>query len=262
MNGNKALLILNTPINFDIEKYWFDPSVKYKICADGGANRLNDYNKKKESIGISLDLFKGMFLIPNFHYILIMVLTPLIISLYYQPSIIIIMFLVVFLSLLHKKNQNPLLVPDLIIGDMDSYVGFNSKIIKIEDQDTTDFTKCIMHIENNLGITDIIVIGGYGGRFDHECGNMQTIVKSNSHIVMIDKNNYVCKINVGDNNFECNGYCGLIPLTKSKIKTDGYTWNVDQEIEFGGLISTSNHAIGPVNVNLEYGLCLFWKSNL
>jgi thiamine pyrophosphokinase len=255
MEESKVLLILNTPINFDIEKYWFDPLVKYRICADGGANQLNDYNKKK----INPNPFEGWLFIEKLIFLLNASLITVIIS-SYNPILLIIFFLILFLY--RNKNKRNSLVPDLIIGDMDSYSGFDSRVIKIEDKDTTDFTKCIRHIENNLRIINIIVIGGYGGRFDHECGNMQTIAKSKCHIIMIDKDNYVCKINIGSNNFECNGYCGLIPLTKSKIKTEGFTWNVDQEIEFGGLISTSNHAIGPVNVNLKYGLCLFWKSNL
>lgn len=47
MEKKVALIILNTEINFDIEKYWLDPSVVVKICVDGGAIRLNTYNQKK-----------------------------------------------------------------------------------------------------------------------------------------------------------------------------------------------------------------------
>jgi len=206
MDKKVALIILNTKINFNIEKYWHDPNIIIKICADGGANRLNKYNLK------------------------------------------------------NKQNLKYKLVPDLIIGDMDSYTGFDTKIIKIDDQDTTDFTKCVMHIENNFEVDEIHVIGGFGGRFDHECSNMQTILKSSIKIIMFDKDNYVCKINIGHNIFSANGYCGLIPFTPSKLKTKGFTWDVDQEIAFGGLISTSNNAIGDVFIDLEYGLCLFWKA--
>jgi thiamine pyrophosphokinase len=199
-----ALLILNTKINLSLPvfaKYW--DSATIKICADGGATRLEIYNVK------------------------------------------------------HSTNY----IPDLIIGDMDSYSGNNKEILKINDQDTTDFTKCIQYLEGR-NISDILVIGGYGGRMDHVFANYDTIIKSNSKIVMIDRDNYSCKINLGSNTFECNGYCGLIPLTKSKVKTEGFEWNVDGEMGFNILISTSNRAVGRVNISLEYGDCVFWKSNL
>lgn len=248
MDKKVALIVLNTEINFDIEKYWLDSSVSIKICADGGATRLNTYNQNNK--------FKRL----NFNYIFILSLLSLITSFfYYQFVFLTISLLLLLLNV--KDNKFVKLVPDLIIGDMDSYKGFNSKVIKIEDQDTTDFTKCVTYIEKHFKVDKIIVIGGFGGRFDHECANMQTILKSQIKIVMIDKDNYICKINIGDNIFTSNGYCGLIPFTKSKVKTKGFQWDVDQEIEFGGLISTSNNAIGNVHINLEYGLCLFWKSN-
>lgn len=162
----------------------------------------------------------------------------------------------------YNLKHNTHYKPDLVIGDMDSYTNdnINVKVIKIDDQDTTDFTKCVMYLED-IGVTDITVIGGYGGRLDHQCANLQTIIKSKAKITMVDKDNYTCKILKGNNKFQANGYCGLIPLSKSKVTTKGFRWDVDGELEFEGLISTSNHAIGKVEVFLEYGSCLFWTTN-
>jgi len=218
-----ALLILNTKITVDLSNYWNNFNIK--ICADGAMHRLSTYNQK------------------------------------------------------HNTNYKP----DLIIGDMDSYTDLNNdvRIIKIDDQDSTDFTKCVMYLEcfdlskhsdlfpldngnklKDIGITNILVIGGYGGRLDHQCANLQTIIKSKAIITMIDKDNYCTKILKGDNIFTANGSCGLIPLVKSKVKTQGLKWDVDGELEFEGLISTSNYADGKIHVNLEYGSCLFWKEQL
>ena len=163
----------------------------------------------------------------------------------------------------YNQKHNTNYKPNLIIGDMDSYLNKDNdvRIIKIDDQDTTDFTKCVTYLED-IGIAEILVIGGYGGRLDHQCANLQTIIKSKAVLTMIDKDNFCTKIPVGDSTFKSNGNCGLIPLSKSKIKTIGLKWDVDQELDFEGLISTSNYAVGKVNVNLEYGSCLFWSQRI
>lgn len=105
----------------------------------------------------------------------------------------------------YLKEQNQMVeINDIasliIIGDMDSYIGDHSNIIKLNDQDTTDFTKCVNYLES-LKVFDILVIGGYGGRLDHQCANLETIIKSKYNMIMVDGLNYVQKINKGINIF-------------------------------------------------------------
>ncbi|KAK3260542.1 cAMP-dependent protein kinase subunit, variant 2 [Cymbomonas tetramitiformis] len=83
-------------------------------------------------------------------------------------------------------------VPDVIVGDLDSlrpdvrafYAARGSVVIdKASDQDTTDLHKCIAFLEDKLDSeprsslcqSKILIVGGLGGRVDHEFGNYNVL---------------------------------------------------------------------------------------
>lgn len=174
-------------------------------------------------------------------------------------------------------------IPDLISGDFDSikaevldyYKEKNVEIIETQDQNYTDFTKCLKIVFNkikSLEIERIIVLGGLGGRFDHQLSNINTLYKmrdckfdANIQIYLISQTSVVFLLFKGKNTIEINtGFedemCGLIPIGGlcEHVTTSGLKYNLDgQQLEFGHLISTSNSYDGskkPVFVDTNKSL--------
>ncbi|CAK9291970.1 unnamed protein product [Gordionus sp. m RMFG-2023] len=209
-----------------------------------------------------------------------------------------------------SNNMKPF-IPDLIAGDLDSsdiqllskFNDLGTNIIKINDQNQTDFTKTIRVIGKILGgnlsylsyglddsqisfpfnakinfaktknndiYYEIIVLGGLNGRFDHVIAAINTLYitfrdfidynnKIDNHyskpnplpliylvspqsIAMLIAPKFIYKI-ILDTGFEGEA-CGLINFAgKCKgIITQGLKWNLnlDDTLEFGKMISTSN----------------------
>ena len=132
------------------------------------------------------------------------------------------------------------LTPQVIIGDLDSLDSdvesfySNVKIIRIDDQDSNDFEKCIQMISNNQEIEKILAIGALGGRFDHQMANINILYKyPRLKIFLISKESIVFLLDSGqhrihsivDDTFKSN--CGLIPIgSAALVKTSGLEWDL------------------------------------
>lgn len=72
------------------------------------------------------------------------------------------------------------LSPTYIVGDGDSYTQQQghgqAKMIAHEDQNFTDFEKCIA-FARDVNLLPALVLGMSGGEIDHVLGNMQALVK-------------------------------------------------------------------------------------
>ncbi|KAI9332391.1 thiamine pyrophosphokinase [Obelidium mucronatum] len=162
-------------------------------------------------------------------------------------------------------------LPDLIRGDLDSvrpdvsdwYSSHGVVISKSDCQYSTDFGKCVAHIESveaKTGIVhEIIAMGALGGRFDQTLSSVfmlyqmqkkdkeegkeirKVYLVSNESIALLlnpeSKHHIVC-------NMDLEGpTCGLIPMSgRALVETQGLKWNLDHSIpmSFHELISTSN----------------------
>ncbi|MBR6792489.1 MAG: thiamine diphosphokinase, partial [Ruminococcus sp.] len=71
------------------------------------------------------------------------------------------------------------LVPDILIGDFDSYIDevhFDGEIIRtVPEKDDTD-TIMAVRLAISRGVRRIILYGALGGRFDHSIANIQTLL--------------------------------------------------------------------------------------
>lgn len=80
------------------------------------------------------------------------------------------------------------IVPDVIIGDMDSVerkLPYEIKQVKLKcEKDDTDTEACINYLMEN-GYKEIILLGALGGRKDHELANIMLTVYAAQHGVKL-----------------------------------------------------------------------------
>ena len=114
--------------------------------------------------------------------------------------------------LLKTKN-----IPKYIIGDLDSiihkeeWISRGSKIFKINEQETTDFDKCISLIDAKK----IIGIGFADQRLDHFLAVCSSLVKHKRIILIIGRRDLI--LNLPNNfsiNLPLNSRVSLFPMTK------------------------------------------------
>jgi len=145
------------------------------------------------------------------------------------------------------------LVPDLIIGDLDSISSeamkefkSSSKIIQLKRQNDTDVEKCLKYaIKNNFN--EALLAGVTGNRLDHTFCNLGIILKFFSQIdlSLIAENSHL-KSYKGKTNLK--SYIGeTISLygfdKKTKITSSGLKYSLKQTaLPFGKKESTSNVA--------------------
>lgn len=159
-------------------------------------------------------------------------------------------------------KEHPDLVPDVLVGDMDSakpeaVEAFKAKGVDVRnmssDQDSTDLEKSLAAAKS-LGCEQVIVAGkfaGVGGRLDHTFGIFNALHKSLSsglQVAVISDDCCCFLLDEGEHEIsvassDADTHCGLVPLggVCQSISTRGLRWDMqDASMQFGGLVSTSN----------------------
>jgi len=162
--------------------------------------------------------------------------------------------------------------PDLITGDFDSahkvhvdhFRSLGTKVIETPDQNLTDFTKCLeqlgalTHDEPKMGTVDaVLVFVESSGRLDHIMANIQTLFLAQKFIdkavLLISSCNITWLLSPGSHQIKVNdlidhaSHCGLIPMDGQVIATSkGLKWDIDGELKFGDVVSTSNGFLSDV----------------
>lgn len=134
--------------------------------------------------------------------------------------------------------------PAYVVGDGDSLqsgVSENDSIfVKISDQDTTDFEKCILFAREQ-GLGSSLVLGFSGGEIDHILGNTQALLKHAQHHKLYFLDAYphaetlTCGFKVGipltqgiqTFSFPRATCISIIPFEPVAIRTCGLRWNLD-----------------------------------
>ena len=146
------------------------------------------------------------------------------------------------------------LIPDLIIGDLDSiyadvksFYESRSKIIVYTRQSDTDVEKCLKYLIKNK-FTEVILLGATGDRLDHSFCNMGIVLKFYNEI----------KINILHQKSFLQCFTGNVLLKtvnneiislygfdkKTKIKSIGLKYPLEKiSLQFGEKESTSNVAV-------------------
>lgn len=134
---------------------------------------------------------------------------------------------------------------DLIIGDLDSAETADfadTRVIQMDDQNTTDFQKCLSRISAPM----VIAIGFLGGRLDHQMAAFSALLKTTSRVVLVDDTTCVGIVWKGFRvDVPRDAQVAFYPLVPVVATMAGVKWPVaDTTLAPDGVISTSNHALG------------------
>jgi len=158
------------------------------------------------------------------------------------------------------------LVPDLIIGDLDSIstkalkeYKYSSKIIRIKRQNDTDVEKCLKYAIKNR-FSEALLVGVTGNRLDHTFCNLGIVLKFFTSIKfsLIAENSflkpYTGKLKLKTHPGETFSVYGLD--IKTKITSKGLKYKLNNiALPFGVKESTSNIATGKeVDLNITGGV--------
>ncbi len=148
------------------------------------------------------------------------------------------------------------LVPKYILGDLDSivfpekWIEKGSKLIKMSDQDSTDFDKCISVIKSKK----IIALGFMDQRLDHFLAVCSSLVKLRRSIFLVGKRDVIFHM---PNDFSIklpiNSRVSLFPLNEIKtVQAVGLKYPVEN-LNFSpmGKIGTSNISTSE-NIRISY----------
>lgn len=144
------------------------------------------------------------------------------------------------------------IVPEAIVGDLDSVEDLNywrqvSSVVKVAEQDSTDFEKCLYSIMAPC----FIAIGFTGGRLDHTLAAIhilqkihqtkQVLLVSSDDVVYVTGKSVELKLPVGTR-------VSLYPLNRTTFKSSsGLLYPLDNlTLQSGEMIGTSNASTEPV----------------
>lgn len=159
-------------------------------------------------------------------------------------------------------------MPDIVIGDMDSFVSHEEETVEINHQpgqETNDLEKALIYARENEG-THINILGATGYRLDHTLKNLSVLIQFHSHfedIVLHDDygttklltKEFVAQLPVGTQ-------ISLFPLSGKVegVHTKGLKYPLEKEtLENGVRDGSSNEVVSnPVKITHEVGdLLLF-----
>ncbi len=167
------------------------------------------------------------------------------------------------------------IVPDYVIGDMDSVNGEvltewrenkGTKVVLDEDQDKTDMELAIK-LANSLDPDEIEVLGAIGDRLDHTLGNIWCLDKVRGGIKarILDENHEIILVK---DSLEIQGEVGdivsVIPMTGVQgLSYEGMKWGVeDHDCEWGWLGVCNRLEKSKAKISVKKGKVLVIKYNI
>jgi len=153
-------------------------------------------------------------------------------------------------------------VPDITIGDMDSYHSdqHNFPVISLRDQETNDLEKALQ-FACKKGVKSCVILGATGRRLDHTLKNISVLQQFNSHYESL-----LIKDNYGDTSvldhhtklhLPINTTISLFPIsgTVTNIVLKGFEYSLENEcLTNGKRDGTSNKIVKtPAEISYEQG---------
>jgi thiamine pyrophosphokinase len=148
-------------------------------------------------------------------------------------------------------------MPDAVIGDFDSIRPEDAarippeRLHRIDEQDSTDFDKCLRHIRARF----VLAAGFTGARRDHELAAYNALVRRADQRVILVGEHDVCFVAPRDWRIDLAPATrvSLFPLSPVTGRSEGLRWPIDG-IGFAphGRVGTSNEAVGgPVRLAMD-----------
>lgn len=163
----------------------------------------------------------------------------------------------------HNYLASTAIIPDFIIGDLDSYhhtmaVPDKIQIIQTPDQNKTDFEKAIIFLADK-GIQHFDIYGATGHASDHFLGNLSVALQYHSQYQITFHDNYghffFAKkyqeiVNINNHIVSFIPFCEVTDLTITGVQYP----LVNQTLTFGKFISVRNKAISDlVKITFQQG---------
>ena len=152
--------------------------------------------------------------------------------------------------------------PNLVIGDLDSFVNDNQKlqkaeIIKINSQDNTDFEKTLDFLLDR-GLNQFLVVAFSGGRIDQTLANLQIAYEYSKKckIVLADSQYMVCPVRDSLISDAGRGLVvSLIPMEDgTRVSTDGLKYKLNHVLLRKGGRGVSNEStMDNIQVTIHEG---------
>ncbi|MCH9753278.1 MAG: thiamine diphosphokinase [Alphaproteobacteria bacterium] len=133
------------------------------------------------------------------------------------------------------------IIPDFIVGDMDSFKGSKhipqDRVIVTEDQNYTDFEKTIKFVKE-ASFGSALVLGMNGGEIDHIINNVNTFVRYSRELSMWfydipskghSKLGAMSVNGTLDFNLEEGAMVSLFSYDQGKLKTEGLVWEINSK---------------------------------
>lgn len=172
----------------------------------------------------------------------------------------------------HLFNEN--LVPDIIIGDLDSldaevlnrFQGVGVELQKHPTHKDKSDTELSIEYAIEKGANDIVLLGAIGSRLDHSMANIMMLYKlinQNINVTIIDSHNevFITKDLLRLSNKEGH-FVSIIPLIDSKVTLRGFEYDTNSVVfNIGSTLGISNVVKDEVGlVKVEEGICLVIRS--
>ena len=159
-----------------------------------------------------------------------------------------------------EQGKSDYITPHIVAGDFDSLKKETrefmekrgTKFVTTEDQDYTDVQKNTLVALQHNSKDPFLVVGGYGGRFDHTIGVIHaSLWCTQTPLWLLDDKNLMIWLRPELNCLSIprewtTGKCSLIPLSEpiEHIKTEGLEYELDGPLELGIQASFSNRLLG------------------
>lgn len=145
-------------------------------------------------------------------------------------------------------------VPDLVIGDFDSFSPDarlpESRLLRIAEQDSTDFEKCLDRIEARR----ILALGFLGLRQDHTLAALSALAaRSPGLCILVGSHDVIvhapARLRL---DLAADTRVSLFPMAEVTGRSSGLHWPIDGlGFSPSGRIGTSNRATGPVHLEFD-----------
>ncbi len=147
------------------------------------------------------------------------------------------------------------LVPDAVIGDMDSLsaegrAALGSRVHEIAEQDSTDFGKCLMHVAADF----YLGLGFTGLRLDHTLATLAYVAaRPDLRVILLAEEEVIFRAPARlDLDLPLGMRFSLFPFGTVTGRSEGLRWPI-AGITFtpSGRVGTSNEVSGPVTLEIE-----------